>query len=93
MYKKFPALGQKMEVATWQRMKKAYSSWEQSLMEASKKKGALVLQLEEASFSQQQKWAWIWVLDYVRSVLKLSLFRCDFRKLFESKIKAEIVLR
>ena len=73
MYKKFPALGQKMEVATWQRMKKAYSSWEQSLMEASKKKGALVLQLEEASFSQQQKWAWIWVFFHSATRKKCSL--------------------
>lgn len=34
------------------------------------------------------RWAWIWVLNRVRSVLELSLFRCDFRKLFEGKIKA-----
>lgn len=52
MYKKLPAPAQKVEVASWQRMQKAYSSWEQSLTEASKKKGALVLQLEEAKFSQ-----------------------------------------
>lgn len=61
MYKKFPAPGQKVEVASWQRMQKAYGSWEQSLTEASKKKGALVLQPEEAKFSQQPKWAWMWI--------------------------------
>ena len=33
------------------------------------------------------RWGVIWVLDRVRSVLELSLFKCGFRKLFEGKIK------